>query len=207
MGIKRLIGSCFVHATGHVGLCGARCGVVINNHRKVARAVVSERLVERDERPVVNHHRHFAGESLVIGCRSNPVGLTGELALVSMHQVQVKIAGLLGTAVVEANGGDEACSADLIGSVDLLRQGILVVGVGRQVGVRFCAALADNDALLESGNKRAVLEDAEAVGQVLRDNLVVLGPAAEVIARVGSGCHRADVAEGELTATGDSTGV
>ena len=109
--------------------------VVIHNQNEVGAAVIVNRGVKDDGCPSAGLHGYITGISVTVFSAVNldrirsadPVGLARKRRLVRGRHIDVVAAALcLGSLVIEGDAADEARSANLLGSVDLLRQRIVV---------------------------------------------------------------------------------
>ena len=89
---------------------------------------------------------HFAAEHEVGFGGGDPVVAACEFALVGVDHVDVKLTGSgAGAGIVEIHAHDHAFHANLFGSVDLLRQGVAIKGVGGDVLVGGGASKTNDD--------------------------------------------------------------
>ena len=114
-----------------------------------------------------------------------------------MFQVDVIRSGLLASAVVEGDAGDGASHASHFpSSVNLLRECVIVIGIGRQILVcgrsRSDLEVIPNGDLPEVGHVGGVARHDKAVIRVGGDHLAVLRPVEERQVAVGRGREGAE---------------
>ena len=110
-------------------------GLVVDYQSQIGRTGVIIRRVEIDSHPIATAHGDHATEHF-IGIRNRkPIILAVKRSLGGTNQINGKVAFDAISGIEERYAGNLARSSQFAGGVDLLRQGIRIVGIGREITV------------------------------------------------------------------------
>ena len=133
------------HTATHVRWVGPFTWIVIGNKDEVGYAVIDKGFVEGDIGPFSCYHVHCAAEHLVGLFDIDPVGVAIKWSFIGGYQIEITVAGLRGSIVVESYAIDSSGCAYFFGSIYLLGERVIVIRVTRNViiGVRPSVAYID----------------------------------------------------------------
>ena len=96
--------------------------MIDNDDGEVGMTIIVERHVKENVVPTVHIEGDRARKHLVGLGNGNPVRFTVEDLFSGVHHINVQITGLLIRGIEESHAHDTACLANLVGSINLLRQ-------------------------------------------------------------------------------------